>query len=588
MEQKERLVLFLVVSTAFIMLAGPLLSPRQSPAPTPAAGAVAGSADAGVAAVAPRETDAIAVAGDAGAVEENLAEQTATLERPAGKLVFTNYGAGLLKAELTGTKEREQKQVSVAEGFKKLTGGTVEGSAQMNVAQPPAQGPLPLSLSISGEDGVPVSAKYAMSDVTPTTVTFVTRRGAFEVTKRVKVDDSGYGFSFDVLVKNVGTVAKSADLAINLSRGIDPTAEQKSSFFGGIGNESGPACLSGTSYTRVLPGAEKGDNPTGLNKEEHAGPIHFFGIDQQYFLGALYPKNAPIEGRCTLSATTHERVAVATFPVSLEPNTTAAFHFGAFFGPKDLELLQAVAAGGTPDGVAKSSTAHPNLDRVVDFGLWAFICRVLLAVLKLLHGVSGNWGWAIILLTVGVKIVLLPLTHKAMVSAESMKKLQPRMEELKKKFPDDRERQQMEMMKLYQEAKVNPLGGCLPLLVQLPIWAALFTTLRTSYELYGEPFIGPVWTDLTYKDPTYILPLALGITMIVTQRLQPQMMDETQAKIMTWFMPIFFTLLMLNYPAGLSLYIFTNNLLSIAQQFALKKFLASRGDNSEGGKASVA
>ena len=157
-----------------------------------------------------------------------------------------------------------------------------------------------------------------------------------------------------------------------------------------------------------------------------------------------------------------------------------------------------------------------------------------------------------------------------------MKKLQPRMEEIKKKFPDDRDKQNMEMMKLYQEAKVNPLGGCLPLLLQLPIWAALFTTLRTSYELYGEPFFG-VWSDLTSKDPTYLMPLALGVTMIITQRLQPQMtMDKSQAFMMTWVMPIFFTAIMMNYPAGLALYIFTNNLLSIVQQYALRKYLGGR------------
>jgi YidC/Oxa1 family membrane protein insertase len=198
-------------------------------------------------------------------------------------------------------------------------------------------------------------------------------------------------------------------------------------------------------------------------------------------------------------------------------------------------------------------------------------------VLKFFHGLTGNWGVAIILLTVGVKVVLLPLTHKSLVSAEAMKKLQPQMEQIRKKFADDKERQNMEMMKLYQEAKVNPLGGCLPLLFQLPIWAALFTTLRTSYDLYAEPFVNPIWADLTYKDPTYLLPLALGITMIATQKLQPQMMDATQAKVMTYGMPIFFTAIMLNYPAGLALYIFTNNVLSIGQQYALRRYLESTG-----------
>jgi YidC/Oxa1 family membrane protein insertase len=131
-----------------------------------------------------------------------------------------------------------------------------------------------------------------------------------------------------------------------------------------------------------------------------------------------------------------------------------------------------------------------------------------------------------------------------------------------------------------RKAGIDPMAnltGCLPLLIQLPIWAALFTTLRTSYELYGEPFFG-VWSNLTSKDPTYLLPLALGVTMLLTQRLQPQMsMDKTQQVLLTWVMPIFFTAIMMNYPAGLAIYIFTNNLLSIVQQFALRRYLKSKG-----------
>ena len=133
------------------------------------------------------------------------------------------------------------------------------------------------------------------------------------------------------------------------------------------------------------------------------------------------------------------------------------------------------------------------------------------------------------------------------------------------------------MMKLYQEAKVNPLGGCLPMLFQMPVWIALFTTLRTSYELYREPFFGALYSDLTAKDPIYLLPLLLGVSMVVTQKLQPQMMDSTQAAMMTWFMPIMFTALMLQYPSGLTLYIFTNNILSIVQQWLLKKYLEKKG-----------
>jgi YidC/Oxa1 family membrane protein insertase len=335
--------------------------------------------------------------------------------------------------------------------------------------------------------------------------------------------------------------------------------------FGGIGNEAQTLCRVNEDIHRKTPS----DKPP----EDFPGKVSFFGIDQQYFLSALYPVGAPLEGRCQLTASVTARIAEGFFPFTLGPGAQQDFKFAAFMGPKDHDLLVAL-----DESQAKTSTVagHPALEKSVDFGWWAAICKVLLVVLKFFHTLTGNWGVGVILLTVLVKVLLLPLTHRAMVSAEQMKGLGPQIEALKKKFPDDKNAQNAEMMKLYQQAGVNPLGGCLPLLLQLPIWAALFTTLRTSYDLYGEPFFGPVWTDLTSKDPTYILPFALGITMIITQRLQPQMMDKQQAFIITWIMPVFFTGLMASYPSGLALYIFTNNLLSIIQQFALRRWIASR------------
>lgn len=282
-----------------------------------------------------------------------------------------------------------------------------------------------------------------------------------------------------------------------------------------------------------------------------------------------------MEGKCVLTATHKQRAAELVLPLSLTAGESVTRTFGVFLGPKELDLLMNLGKQAPQPGQVLAAVS-PGLEKSVDFGIWAVICKGLLFFMRFFHGLVGNWGLAIILLTVMVKVVLLPLTHRAMVSAEQMKKLQPRLEELRKKFPDDREKQNLEMMKLYQEAKVNPLGGCLPLLLQLPIWAALFTTLRTSYELYGEPFVG-VWSDLTSKDPTYLMPLALGVTMIITQRLQPQMMDKSQAFMMTWVMPVFFTAIMMNYPAGLALYIFTNNLLSIVQQYALRRYLQRTG-----------
>ena len=374
-----------------------------------------------------------------------------------------------------------------------------------------------------------------------------------------------------VTVKNVSSAPQSGELGLHATREIDTQFEEAPSMFGGIGNQASVLCRAEDSVLRKTP-PSKGWFSSGEPKwdEEKKGPVSFVGIDQQYFITALWPKDAALEGRCVVTAKPASREAALFMPLTLAPGESVTKNFGAFLGPKDLAMLQTLDAAGGFD---------PQLQKTVDFGWWTVICRVLIVLLRFFHSLIGNWGLAIILLTVGVKLVLLPLTHKAMVSAESMKKLQPKMEELRKKFPDDREKQNLEMMKLYQEAKVNPLGGCLPLLLQLPIWGALFTTLRTSYELYGEPFWG-VWSNLTTKDVTYILPMMLGITMIVTQRLQPQMMDKQQAFLMTWVMPVFFTAIMMNYPSGLALYIFTNNILSIAQQYALRRYLARQTEKA--------
>ena len=195
--------------------------------------------------------------------------------------------------------------------------------------------------------------------------------------------------------------------------------------------------------------------------------------------------------------------------------------------------------------------------------------KALLWVMKGFQKVVGNWGVAIIFLTLLVKLILFPLTHKSMKSMQEMKKLAPEIEKLKAKYGEDKEKLNMAVMQLYKEHKVNPLGGCLPMLLQMPIWLALYGTLQTSVELFQERFL---WIpDLTAKDPYYILPVAMGISSFVMQKISPQPADNRQAKMMLYVMPIFFTYLMLKLPAGLTLYILVNNLLSIAQQQILMR-----------------
>ena len=499
--------------------------------------------------------------------------RTLELRRELTHYTFSSEGAGLTGAVLQSAKMREQQQLSVAEGYKLLFGGEVAPPPQMNLAQPVAGRPLPLAVSIEGPSPLPASARYAVAETTGEgAATFTARQGPWEVTKSVQWPQEGFELAYTIQVKNTSAQAASGELQVHYNRAIDPTSEHAPSFFGGVGNLSHAACYVGEELQKLGPEQDPPD------AEELRGQVRYFGIDQQYFLSALYPLEGPTAGHCVLTATAEARGVTAGFPLTVAPGQTVTYRFGGYLGPKDPDLLAALPGKALLETTGLTTAAfNPQLGETIDYGIWAVIVKVLVAVMKFFHGISHNWGVAIILLTVLVKLILLPLTHRSMVSMEEMKKLQPRVEELRKKYADDRERQNLEMMKLYQEAKVNPLGGCLPLLIQMPVWIALFTALRNSYDIYQEPFFGPVWRDLTYKDPTYLLPLALGISMIITQKLQPQMGDPMQAKIMTWFVPILFTFTLLNYPAGLALYIFTNNILSIAQQYGLRKWLEKRG-----------
>jgi YidC/Oxa1 family membrane protein insertase len=589
-DSQKRLLFALALSFAATAVYTFFFAPQ--PPPPGAEGADAGvvataPADAGSGvATSPQDT----TGGGTPAVAANelppLPEVRVDLQRQEVHYAFSSEGAGLIAAVLQGSKMREQQELSLGQGFQKLFGKDIPPPPQMNVAQPVPGQPLPLAVSIQGPSPLPANLRYAVAGGvgdSPDGVTFTGRGGPWEVVKTLQWPREGFELTYTLQVRNTSSQPQSGELQVHYGRAIDPNFEHAPSFFGGVGNLSRSACWVDDGLRTMSPG-EDAPEP-----EESRGQIHYFGIDQQYFLSALYPLEGPRAGSCTFTATPTARQITASFPLSVGAGETVTLRFGGYLGPKDPDLLTVVPGPAVRQAAGLGTAAfHPRLEDSVDFGIWAVICKILLAIMKFFHALTGNWGVAIILLTVVVKLVLLPLTYRSMVSMEEVKKLQPRMEEIRKKFADNREQQNLEIMKLYQEAKVNPLGGCLPLLIQMPVWIALFTSLRNSFDIYGEPFIGPIWRDLTYKDPTYLLPLALGVSMVITQKMQPQMMDATQAKIMTWFLPIVFTLTLLQYPAGLSLYIFTNNILSIAQQYGLRKWLDRNKPQTGGGTPAVA
>jgi YidC/Oxa1 family membrane protein insertase len=241
------------------------------------------------------------------------------------------------------------------------------------------------------------------------------------------------------------------------------------------------------------------------------------------------------------------------------PRDKTTYELALFFGPKILSQLDAVKAGGVDAGMGTA----------VDYGMWEVIARPMLGVLKGIHFLTRNWGLAIIVLTILIKVLTWWPTTRSMKSMKAMAKLKPEIDKLKDRFGDDKQAINAEMMNLYKKHGVNPLGGCLPVLIQMPVFFALFTMLSNSVELYRSSFV--FWIhDLTAPDPLYALPLTMGAMMFVQQRLSPTPPDPQQ-KVMMYMMPVMFTAFSIFMPAGLTLYYLVNTILTMLQQWWMNR-----------------
>ena len=270
---------------------------------------------------------------------------------------------------------------------------------------------------------------------------------------------------------------------------------------------------------------------------------------QHYFFSAWLPVNGDRE----------------YFTRKLDGNLFAAGMVLPFNGKLSVPLY----AG--PQEQDKLDKLAPGLALVVDYGWLTPVAAPLFWVLEWIHGYVGNWGWAIILLTVLIKAVFFPLSAASYKSMAKMRVLTPKLMKLKETYADDRARMNQEMMEMYKREKVNPLGGCLPILVQIPVFIALYWVLLGTVEMRGAPWLGWI-TDLSVMDPYYVLPVIMGVTMFVQTKLNPTPPDPIQAKIMLW-MPVIFSVMFLWFPAGLVLYWVVNNVLSIAQQWQCNRMI---------------
>ncbi|HEY2664358.1 MAG TPA: membrane protein insertase YidC [Candidatus Binataceae bacterium] len=299
-----------------------------------------------------------------------------------------------------------------------------------------------------------------------------------------------------------------------------------------------------------------------------SGKITYAGFGDRYFLSVFLPEN-PFEGTLVADYDGSSANTQLLFPVPAAADSIS-LKSGLYYGPKQLEVLEAV---------------NPDLRRAIDFGWTGLLALALLRALKLFHFISGNWGVAIILLTVAIRVLFLPMSIKSQRSMMRLQRLQPQVERLKEKFSGDKERLNREMVDLYKRNHVNPMGGCAPMLLQLPIFIGLYSALLNSIELRHAPFFGWI-TDLSRPDCLHIpgmpvlpyidcagipvLVLLMGLSTFLQQKMMPQAADPNQQKMMM-FTPIIFTIMLVKFPAGLSLYYFSSNVLGIIQQYFLNR-----------------
>ncbi len=316
---------------------------------------------------------------------------------------------------------------------------------------------------------------------------------------------------------------------------------------------------------RALHSSLKGEPAETFGSKEQ--PVVWAGVDTRYFLWAAIPETSKPES-CVLKVVSNDYMSADMIwaPVTIAPKSTYTMSNQIYLGQKDLDLF---------------GTIGHELNESVDYGLFTILARPLRWLLNLFHTWLGNWGFAIILLTLLIKIVTWPVLGKTYENSEKMKELQPQLDALRTKYENDQQRLGEETMKLFSENKFNPLGGCLPMLLQMPILYGLFVMINNSVELYQAEFA--FWyTDLSAPDPYFVLPLFMGAVMFLQQKwMTPESSNAANQQMQTVMkiMPIMFTAFMLFLPSGLVLYYSLNLVLGVFQQFLIRrKYAAKRAE----------
>ena len=460
-------------------------------------------------------------------------EQTVTVETGLARVELSNRGGVIRRWELKRyhTDPPEEKPVQLV-----YQGGKFKGPLSMTVANADIDKTIREALYNIETDFSKLDAAHPVGHVT---MRFHDPATHLSVEKQLTFHHDSYVVDVSFAIEGV---TESYDIGLGTNFGI---VEWGDGFIGLIGSAS-----------QVDNKIEKETPETGL---ERKGAVQWVALQDKYFLSVLIPKAAT----AALAKTEDPKIVSAGVRIAGSGGASSVA-LQLYAGPKEYDTLRSMNVG---------------LEDMIDFGWFIFgswtvvksVAKPIFYVLRFLHEYINNYGACIVLLTVGIKLLFVPLQYKSYKSMKMMRLIQPKIKEVQEKYKGDRDRLNKELMKLYREQKVNPLGGFLPMFLQMPVFVALFNVLYMTIDLRQAPFM--LWvTDLSLQDPFYVLPVLMGVTMFIQQKITPTTMDPAQAKMML-ILPIGLTFLFVNFPAGLVLYWLTNNVLTITQQLVTDRFL---------------
>lgn len=469
-------------------------------------------------------------------VPTNIAEREITVETPLYTAVFTTRGGALKSFKLKNYRQTLEKNADLIE--------FVHLKEQM---------PRPLSISFPESSlEIPLESMYEteakdlnlLKTVDPSRIVFQqVHPQRMKIEKIYTFQPGKYTFDLEVRIYNLSNQTLTQTVSLNWHQFVDPAVERDSY------SHDGPISFIANSIDR--------HEVKKLTETKVLGPnVTWAAYESKYFVAALISQNPTLTSVSIGQDANHLVTVGLKGPKQIiPPGQAGLFNYSLYIGPKDYEILKEKAVG---------------LENAIDFSDWLrWLVVPLLMILKFLYSYVQNYGVAIIILTILIKIIFWPLGNKSYKSMKEMQKLQPKIAELREKYKDDKTRLSQETMALYRSHKVNPLGGCLPVIIQIPVFFGLYKALLYAIELRHAPFVWWI-TDLSAKDPYYITPIVMGATMFIQQKMTPPMGDPLQAKIML-FMPVIFTFLFLSFPSGLVIYWLFNNIISIGQQIYVNK-----------------